>query len=403
MLKEYIENSWELAITNKKTGKLKLPFEFVPPCIVGDFRTLYYWDTFFINKGLILDGKINLAKNNVDDLIFALNYFGCVPNYTRDDGAVWCSQPPFLSLMIEDIYNYTKDDKWHKKAIESLEKEYNFWMKNRITKTGLNQYGTNQEKIRCLSWFYDNVVRKRINLNDNLSLSEKAERAKNFIAEGESGEDFTPRYNNHNATEINQIDLNSHMYGIEKNLYEFYLGKDNLKYNFYKERAEKRISLIKELCFNKETSLFYDYNFEKREISSRICSACFLPYYYNIADDGKGLLLLYKTLKSKSGVFACEDVNDYSYQWGYPNIWAPHQYFAYIALKNYGFNKEAQEICDGFMCLIEKEFKRTGKIWERYDENGVAKSLEYETQPMLGWTAGVYNYFYYSKKQNKND
>lgn len=49
------------------------------------------------------------------------------------------------------------------------------------------------------------------------------------------------------------------------------------------------------------------------------------------------------------------------------------------------------------MKLLEREFLRTGKIWERYDTGGVAKSLEYDTQPMLGWTAGVYNYFWENK------
>ena len=50
---------------------------------------------------------------------------------------------------------------------------------------------------------------------------------------------------------------------------------------------------------------------------------------------------------------------------------------------------------------LEKEFAKTGNIWERYDENGIAKDLEYKTQPMLGWTAGVYNYFW--KEEHDND
>lgn len=397
MLKEYISNSWELAVTSKRTGKLKLPFDFVPPCITGEFRSLYYWDTYLINKGLILDGKVLLAKNNVDDLIFALDYFGCVPNYTRDNGADWCSQPPFLALMIKDIDASIKDAEWLATAILKLENEYKFWMDNRFTKSGLNQYGTNKKTERGLAWYYDHVVCKRIAFTDKLTIKQKAERAKNFIAEAESGEDFTPRYNNHNAMQMNQIDLNSHIFGIEQLLYSYYQGKDEEKYQFYKQQADKRVELLKSLCFDKESNLFYDYNFEEETISKRLCAACFLPYYYKIAENGDGLLKLYGVLKSKGGVFACEDVGDNAYQWGYPNIWAPHQYFAFVALKNYGFEKEANELRNNYMNLLEGEFNRTGKIWERYDEDGVAKSLEYETQPMLGWTAGVYNYFWADK------
>ena len=394
MLKEYIKNSWDLAVTSKRTGKLKLPFDYVPPCITGDFRSLYYWDTYLINKGLILDEKVQLAKNNVDDLLFALDYFGCVPNYTRDNGAVWCSQPPFLSLMINDIAENIKDAKWLADAMQKLENEYAFWMEKRFTKSGLNQYGTNQTKERGLAWYYDHVVCKRIAFTDKMTIKQKAERAKNFLAEAESGEDFTPRYHNHNAMQINQIDLNGHMYGIEQSLYRYYQGKNDEKHAFYKKQADKRLQLLKSLCYDEETKLFYDYNFEEQSISKRLCAACFLPYYYQIPEKGDGLKLLYNALKNKGGIYACEDVGDNAYQWGYPNIWAPHQYFAFVALKNYGFDKEANELRDNYMALLEKEFNRTGKIWERYDEDGVAKSLEYETQPMLGWTAGVYNFFY---------
>lgn len=83
----------------------------MPPCYKGAFLKLFYWDTYFTNKGLIADGYADLAKNNVDDLLYALDYFGCVPNYCSADGAEWCSQPPLLSLMVADVYAVTGDKK----------------------------------------------------------------------------------------------------------------------------------------------------------------------------------------------------------------------------------------------------------------------------------------------------
>ena len=80
----------------------------------------------------------------------------------------------------------------------------------------------------------------------------------------------------------------------------------------------------------------------------------------------------------------------YSYQWGYPNIWAPHQYFAYVALKNYKFIEDAKYLRNGYLNLLSSVFNKTGALWERYDENGNAVDLEYPTQQMLGWTAGCY-------------
>jgi alpha,alpha-trehalase len=47
--------------------------------------------------------------------------------------------------MVQDIYALTKDDAWLARAVEGLEIEYAFWMRERITPIGLNQYGCNAE------------------------------------------------------------------------------------------------------------------------------------------------------------------------------------------------------------------------------------------------------------------
>ena len=64
-----------------------------------------------------MDGHADWARENVDNLLFALDYFGCVPNFTREDGATFCSQPPLLGIMIKDVYNTIKDEKWLYKSI----------------------------------------------------------------------------------------------------------------------------------------------------------------------------------------------------------------------------------------------------------------------------------------------
>ena len=137
-----------------------------------------------------------------------------MPNYTRKDGADYCSQPPLLCLMVKDIYKQTRDDKWLAKAVEGLEKEYSFWMKNRITAIGLNQFGYNTKSEEKLKGYYE-YVSTRIKLPQDISMVKKMQAARNFIAEAESGEDFTPRYSSHNALDYVQIDLNSHFYGVE--------------------------------------------------------------------------------------------------------------------------------------------------------------------------------------------
>lgn len=392
LLKDYIKEGWGKARKLPSGTDLDLPYALIPPSIKGELRTLYYWDTYFTNIGLIIAGHTDWARENVDNLLYALNVFGCVPNYTRKDGADFCSQPPLLCLMIQDIYRQTKDEGWLAKAVECLEKEYSFWMTERITKIGLNQYGCNAKNEEQLVGYYE-YVSTRVNLLQNISTREKMEIAKNFVAEAESGEDFTPRYANHNALDYVQIDLNAHLYGVENFLCCYFDGKDETKSLYYKNQKELRLNLIEKYCYNESKGIYCDYNFVEDKKNDIVCCACFLPYYYGFARKNSNPLTVYNTLKCKGGVVACQDTGIYTYQWGYPNIWAPYQYFVYKALKNYGFGNEAEELRGNYMRLLERVFEDTGALWERYDENGNAADLEYPTQQMLGWTAGVYEYF----------
>ena len=145
---------------------------------------------------------------------------------------------------------------------------------------------------------------------------------------------------------------------------------------------------------DKESGIYYDYDFVEKKRSGIICAACFLPWFYGFAEEKSALKILFDRLFSGKGIYACEDLGDSSYQWGYPNLWAPHQYFAYEALRRNGFTDESEAIAKGFLGLLTDTFDKTGCLWERYHTDGVAPSLEYSTQEMLGWTAGVYNHFY---------
>lgn len=392
-LRNYVKQSWEKAKTELKTPSFSVPYAFVPPCIHGEFRVLYYWDTYFTNVGLIADGEKELAKSNVNTLLFALNRFGCVPNCVRERGADFASQPPLLGLMIQDLYQADKDEVWLCSAVQALEKEYAFWMQKRNTAIGLNQYRGNTNDEQALAGYYDYVA-TRLHLSVDMPANEKAARGANFLAEGESGEDFTPRYERHNALDYVQIDLNAHLYGVEDFLFRYYQDKDEVKSAYYGEQKFARLQRIEKYCLDKETGVYYDYDFVQGKRSNILCAACFLPWFYGFGKNKKGLEKVYQALQNAGGVYACQDVGDCSYQWGYPNVWAPHQYFAYRALKQNGLKKQADALAENYTRLLAKEFEKTDCLWERYTPEGVAPSLEYTTQEMLGWTAGVYNYLY---------
>ena len=88
---------------------------------------------------------------------------------------------------------------------------------------------------------------------------------------------------------------------------------------------------------------------------------------------------------------------DSNYQWFYPNMWPNLVLFAYDALKNNGLVDDAIRIAKKYMSVVDKEYIRTGKLWEKYDViKGEKSSInEYQETEMMGWTAGVYSVLFY--------
>ena len=84
-------------------------------------------------------------------------------------------------------------------------------------------------------------------------------------------------------------------------------------------------------------------------------------------------------------------------------MWPNLVLFAYEALKNNGLYDDAKRIGNKFLNVVNKEFERTGKLWEKYDVISGKKSSvnEYQETEMMGWTAGVYSVIYYDLNEGE--
>ena len=401
-IREYIKNNWVKTV--RKNDYIKdfvMPYDYVSPCSDGVLTELYYWDTYFTNKGLYMDGLDNYAYNNIRDLEFALKTFGCVPNICRKDGADYCSQPPLLFLMVSDYYEKTSDRDFLKDSYYYLKKEYDFWMSKRISDTGLNNYGSNysfdrNDKHRidfCVDYYVG-----RLNIDvDGWSDDKKIEFCENMIAEAESGEDFTPRFKGR-AKYVNPIDLNSFLYGFERKMESFSQILKNDEDAFWAEKADHRKESILKYCYDKETGVFFDYDFKRQKKTGKYCVACYMPFIFGISKDLNALMTVNDKLIYDFGVVSCEKTENCPliYQWGYPNAWAPHQFWAYSANKAANNNAKALAIAEKYLTNVYKSFLKYGILFEKYDavEGGKTVINEYDCPEMLGWTAGVFNYFY---------
>lgn len=393
-IKQYIEENLPKCIRENKKDEGKfigLPYPYIVPCASGKFQEMYYWDTYFTNKGLILRGDVELAKNNVDNMCFLVRKYGFMLNGNRTS-YLYNSQPPFLSMMVHDIYDVTGDKSWLTSCYEALETEYRFWMEKRGTKIGLNRYDwMKQPEEQLLK--YAKGMRKR--MGDVVVMTDE-EAARGLASSGESGWDVTPRMRER-SYDYAPADLNSLLYALEENLcfYAKEIGKVE-EAKRWRMLSEKRAELCRQYLKN-EDGLFMDYNFVTQERNELFSPACFYPLYCNMAtsEEAEAAKNALHRLETAYGILTCEK-NDIpgNYQWDYPNGWAPLQLIVVGGLLNYGYREEALRIAEKFVKLVEKSFEETGHLWEKYNvvEGNANAQNEYEMPPMLGWTFGVYTY-----------
>lgn len=95
----------------------------------GRFLELYYWDTYWIIRGLIHCEMLPSVKGMLQDFLILLDKYGYVPNGNR----IYYSrtQPPFLIQMFKDYVEVSGDLEFLEESLPSLEKEFQYWIVNR--------------------------------------------------------------------------------------------------------------------------------------------------------------------------------------------------------------------------------------------------------------------------------
>lgn len=397
---DFISKNWHGTIEFNPTdnGNLfGLPKPYNVPSVKGEkmFKELYYWDTYFTNVGLLKDNEFEQAKNNVDNILFMVKRFGKMLNGSNK---VYLnrSQPPYLSMMVADIYRKSNDKKWLAEAVALLKVEYKFWMTERLTPVGLNRYSnaaTTEDKIGMAKYLMTRF--NDPNLLNGLSEKEIIVLGSHYTAEAESGWDFNPRFLNR-CEDFVPIDLNSNLYIYEKNFAWFSKElQQNSEIQKWEKRAEKRKELINKYCYDKDENMFYDYDFVNAKQSNVTSSAIFSLMYANIATplQAKGIVKVLPKLETNYGLRTCEK-KEYTkvYQWGETNGWAPIHFIGIEGLKNYGFRVEAKRITNNYVATIYNNFIKTNNLWEKYNivDGTVNTSNEYQMPAFLGWTAGVF-------------
>ncbi len=390
----YIASHWDECVREirKDQGEtIGLPYPYAIPA-VGHFEELFYWDTYFLNKGLELSGRRLLAKCNVDNMLYLVNKYGYMQNanktyYLRNQ----VSQPPFLSEMVRDVYNYYQDTVWLFGAYHILEKEYQFWMTERLSANGLNFYSGKLADPESTSQIAASF-RERVGNVDGLS---EEDAALHSICCWESGWDMSPRWNFH-GSDYNTVDQNSLMYLFEKNMEYFASELENGEENVWCERAKTRKKLM-ERYLSVSDGTWMDYNYKTGKHSEIFSCASLYPLFAKLAEPeyAQRMAENLNRLECRYGLSACEK-NDAPgvYQWNYPNGWACQQYLAVVGFQNYGMTEIALRLARKYTELVEKCFDETENLWEKYNvvegNVNICQEGTGKMPAMMGWSAGTY-------------
>ncbi|MFZ0200842.1 MAG: trehalase family glycosidase [Candidatus Sulfotelmatobacter sp.] len=418
-------------------GLLYLENKYVVPG--GRFNEMYGWDSYFIIRGLLRAGRVELARGMVDNFFFEVENYGAMLNANRTY-YLTRSQPPFLSSMFVDVYDALQksghaDSVWLAKAYADLDKDYEMWNRDphRAGETGLSRYydfgeGPPPEALQDEGGFYRKVAtyfffhpaQAGDYIHENLpgveqpvaglpytlqicDVSHTMARAacdepqeyklssdyyKGDRSMRESGFDVSFRFGPFGAATQHYapVCLNSLLYKTEKDMEQISLwlgrGADADKWS---ERAEKRKQLITRYLWDDKAGFFFDYNLISGQRSSYRYATTFYPLWAGLATPGQARAVEKNiTALERPGGLAMS-TDDSGAQWDLPYGWGNIEMLAVEGLRRYGYNADADRVSYEFLSMVAENFRRDGYIVEKY--NVVTRSSDAHAE--LGYKMNV--------------
>jgi alpha,alpha-trehalase len=420
-------------------GLLYLPNKYVVPG--GRFNEMYGWDSYFIVRGLLQSGRVELARGMVDNFFFEIEHYGAMLNANRTY-YLTRSQPPFLSSMFVDVYEATrkqpgaKEDKaWLERAYADLGKDYEMWTHepHLAGDTGLSRYydfgdGPPQEAVKDETGFYRKVAQYfflhpeqadhylveaqpgteqqvagaayTLQVCDAATTMAHAEcePAKQFKLSKdyykgdrsmrESGFDVSFRFGAFGSATHHYapVCLNTLLYKTEKDLEQIsrWLGHADDAERWSKS-AEQRKKLITKYLWNQDQGLFFDFNFMTKQMSDYKYASTFYPLWAGLAtpEQAKAVARNLKAFEQPGGLPM--STVESGAQWDLPYGWGNIEMIAIDGLRRYKDIGDADRVSYDFLSTVAENFRRDKEIREKY--NVVTRSSEAHAE--LGYQMNV--------------
>jgi alpha,alpha-trehalase len=430
-------------------GLLYLEHNYVVPG--GRFNEMYGWDSYFIVRGLVRAGRIEMAKGMIENFLFEIEHYGTILNANRSY-YLSRSQPPFLTSMILSVYQAEKaagreDRKWLERAYGYAAKDYQMWVEapHAAGDTGLSRYydhgdvpapeslkDETDHYRRVAAYFVmhpelDRGYLERESIakpNGNgvgkhyavevcdppletaakpdcegatgVTLSKEFYRGDRSMRE--SGFDVSFRFGPHGAGTHHYapVCLNSLLYKYEKDMETMstMLGRPK-DAAMWAERAAGRGRNIQKYLWDPEQGMFFDWDLHHKERSTYVYITTFYPLWAGVATKEQAAAIMKHLGKLEQPGGLVMSPYESEGQWDFPYAWAPTQLVAIEGMRNYGFNTDADRISYNFLSMIAANFRHDGTIREKYD--AVTRSSEtavkagYNINVVgFGWTNAVF-------------
>lgn len=411
-LEEHIVASWN-NLTNqslrpleaKKGSWINLPKPYVAS--ETKYGEIYYWHSYFTMLGLQVNNQVDMMENILDNFAFLIDEFGYIPSGNRTY-YLGRSHPPFFAAMV-NLLAEMKGNQIYLKYHYALEKEYKFWMEG---EEKLSTYQPTFKKVvrmqdgAILNRYWDeNKTPRPESYKEDIETAKKSklkaeELYRSFRAGAESGWDFGGRWladiQNLDViytTDIIPVDLNSLLYHLEMTLVRIHEFKKNfITADKIRKKAEKRKNALTTYCWNPKENIFSDYNFQSQSFTNMLSLAGIYPLCFEIASvsqaDSVSKTIQAKFLKD-GGLIST--LNHPTLQQDVSIAWSPLQWMTIWGLRNYQKNDLAQTIKVKWILLNTNQFKKTGKISEKYrfmDDN-LEDTLKTSLPSDLTWSNAI--------------
>ncbi|MDY7226273.1 trehalase family glycosidase [Hyalangium rubrum] len=365
---------------NQEPGMAYLPRPYIVPG--GRFVQMFGWDSYFNGRGAMASGRVELARDMLENQLYAIEHYGKIPN-SNLGYHLSRTQPPLMPRLALEVHAASPNrgllQRVAKAAIKELETV--FRTGPRATPSGLSRYKDDAEgpDAEDLSGYY--LWRPD---NTEFHVHDRAIR--------ESGWDMCHRFGT--ATHQHEpVCLNSLLYQYEMDLARILRlveGENSLRAAKYEKAARARARTMRARFWDEERGMFFDHDFVAGRRSGYESLATFYPLWTGWATrkEAAAVAAALPRFLQAGGLTATtresrEAAGGEDLQWEWPFGWAPHQIIAVEGLRRYGFHAEADQVAYRWLAMImDTAGRHNGMIKEKYDvvRRSVDVPVEYGNQ-----------------------